>query len=200
MDIKDNKLLLLISIVAIILFAIVFSSNVSEVQDCGRSPRYMPNSSDARNYGARVVMHSAPTPILYRLILSPALLMIATVFGTYYFISRRLEEKLEKNMALISKLIDKNSPVTKENPEKVDNALVLKFFNANERKILETLIEKNGAALQSEISRMEGMNKLRTHRAIKEMERKGIIKTESHGKTNRVILAGNVKEILLKMK
>lgn len=206
MDIKNNRTLLVISAVAIIMFLIVFFSNVSEVQEYERASRARFNTSNSfginetsdntfRNEGRRT---SPPIPISYRLILSPALLMIAAIFATYYFISRRLEEKLEKNMNIISKLIDKNNSIPKESSGKMNNAIVLKFFNANERKILEALIEKNGAILQSEISRMDGMNKLKTHRTIKELERKGIIRTESHGKTNSILMADDVKEILLK--
>ncbi len=200
MDIKNRKWILMISAAAILMFLIVFFSNVAEVQEYERASRFRSNNSDC--FGSNDTIGNAgrhgtpPVPISYRLFLSPALLMIAAIFATYYFISRRLEDKLEKNMNILSKLIDKNNP--KESTEKVDNSTVLKFFNGSERKILEKLIENNGATLQSEISRMEGMNKLRTHRTLKDLERKEIIKIESHGKTNRIILSGDVKEILLK--
>ncbi|MBU4245762.1 MAG: winged helix-turn-helix transcriptional regulator [Nanoarchaeota archaeon] len=213
MNIKNNRTLLIISAVAIIMFLIVFFSNVFEVREYERAPRCKMNASDSfsMNFSMNDTFRNAGSrnsiPLSYRLLISPALLMIAAVLATYYFISRRLEEKLEKNMAIISKLIDKNNnsnnslskeSALKESTGKMDNAAVLKFFNSNERKILEELIEKNGSVLQSEISRMNGMNKLRTHRTLKDLERKGIIKTESHGKTNRVIMADDIKEILLK--
>ena len=68
----------------------------------------------------------------------------------------------------------------------------------SERKVVERLIEKKGDVLQSEISKMEGMNKLKTHRAVIDLERKGIIKRESYGKTHHITLSKDVKELILK--
>jgi uncharacterized membrane protein len=60
------------------------------------------------------------------------------------------------------------------------------------------MIRKDGEALQSEISRTEGMSKLKTHRTVSSLEKKGIIKRETFGKTYRIILENDVKEIILK--
>jgi uncharacterized membrane protein len=63
---------------------------------------------------------------------------------------------------------------------------------------LEKLIERKGEVLQSEISRAKGMTKLNTHRAVKDLKRKGVIEVQPYGKTNRIILAKEVKDIILK--
>ena len=60
---------------------------------------------------------------------------------------------------------------------------------------MKILIENNGKVLQAEINRIEGMTKLKTHRTVKDMERKGIIKRESFGKTNRIILSDDIKDL-----
>jgi uncharacterized membrane protein len=184
MIVKNRKWLLLVSISAIIAFMIVFFFNVYEMQDYENFSRFQ--------RGSRM----AAIPISYRMLLSPVLITIAAIFITYYFISRRLEEKLEKNMKIISKIISKNNHVPKKETDSRD--IVLKFLNAGERKVLEMLIERKDAVLQSEISRMDGMTKLKTHRAVKDLERKGIIKTESFGKTNRITLSKDIKEVMLK--
>ena len=72
------------------------------------------------------------------------------------------------------------------------------MLSSNERKVVEKIIENNGSVLQSEISRMENMTKLKTHRAVKELERKGVIKLEQYGKTNRIVLSDDIKEIISK--
>jgi predicted transcriptional regulator len=126
------------------------------------------------------------------------LLLLAIVPISYYFISRKLDEKLEKNLKIILKLINKENIVSETKSMKINNKeIIFKFLNLNERKVLEKLIEGKGTALQSEISLMEGMTKLKTHRAVKNLETKGIIKTESYGKTKRIILSEDIKDILL---
>ena len=73
---------------------------------------------------------------------------------------------------------------------------VLNFLNSNERKILERLLEHNGIATQSEISKMDKMTKLKTHRAVKSLEAKAIIKKEKYGKTNKLILNKEIENLL----
>lgn len=186
MNLKNRRWLLLISVMAIAVFMVILFFNISEIQDY---------ETFSRIRGAR--QPPVQIPFSYRMLLSPALLMVAAVFITYYLITRRLEEKLEKNMKIISKFVSKNSQAPKK--ERTDSRhIVLKFLNPGERKVMEMLIESKDALLQSEISRMDGMTKLKTHRAVRDLERKGIIRIESYGKTNRIILSKDIKEVLQK--
>ncbi|TRZ54591.1 hypothetical protein D4Q76_02150 [archaeon] len=186
MDVKNRKWLLLISVMATAMFLFVFFLNISEIRD------YESSSPLNAHQPVRI-------PIFYRLLLSPALLMIAAIFITYYLITRRLEEKLEKNMKIISRIVSKNNQTPKKEKKETDSRdIVLKFLNPGERKVLEMLIERKDAVLQSEISRMDGMTKLKTHRAVRDLERKGIIKIESFGKTNRIVLSKDIREVMFK--
>ncbi|MEM3061626.1 MAG: hypothetical protein QW265_04375 [Candidatus Bathyarchaeia archaeon] len=193
MDIRNRRLLLTISILAImgVLFVLLFSISETivftvpggpfiEIRAPWRLPRY-----------PGMIPHILLWPF-------SVLLLLAIVPISYYFISRKLDEKLEKNLKVILKLINKNNTLSDMKSMRIDNKnIILKFLSLNERKVLEKLIEREGIALQSEISLMDGMNKLKTHRAVKNLEIKGIIKTESYGKTNRIILSKDVKDILL---
>jgi len=133
----------------------------------------------------------------YVLWLSMILMIIVIVPISYYLISRRLENKLEKNMELLFKFIKKHN--NKNNPRrKIENGntpLILKFLKPDERKVVEMLIENKGKVSQSEITRMPGMTKLKTHRAIKELEFKGIIQIQKDGMTNKITLSNDVKEL-----
>ncbi|MFA5930681.1 MAG: winged helix-turn-helix transcriptional regulator [archaeon] len=122
------------------------------------------------------------------------ILIIAVIPISNYFSSKKMTEKLDKNMAVLSKIIDKK----RASPSKdfKDREVILRFLDFNERKILEKLFETNGSTTQSEISRMEDMTKLRAHRAVKDLELKGIIKTQPYGKTNRIFLTREIKELL----
>lgn len=184
-----NKKWLLVSIPAIIAFLIIFYFNIYEIEQT------IPMRTELRP-GPN--MMSMPISIQYRTWISPLLLIVAIVPISYYLISK----KLENNMKIILKLISKNginevnNIKTKGSTEISNKSTFLKLLNFNERKVLEKLIERKGEALQSEISRVEGMNKLKTHRAIRNLELKGVIKTEIYGKTNRILLSKDIKNML----
>jgi len=190
MIIEKRKWLLLVSVIAIIGFFVILFINVFETSET-LEPRVPPGPFESFRYRPMIPIYSLP--------LSSVLLTVAIVPLSYYFISKKLEEKLERNFNIISKLMKKNNSVSNNtSPEIDDKNIILKFLNPGERKVVEALIEKNGEILQSEISRMDGMTKLKTHRAVRDLERKGIIKRESHGKTHRIILANDIKDTILK--
>ena len=74
----------------------------------------------------------------------------------------------------------------------------MKFLNPDERIVLNKIIFKKGSCLQSEITRLKEMTKLRTHRAVKSLESKDIIVSEEQGKTNKLSLAKDIRDVLLK--
>lgn len=182
MNIKNKTFWLPISIIALIgIIFIIWQSlfTGTPMNGHGICPRMIPN---------------------YILWLSMILMVIVIVPISYYFVSKKLEEKMEKNLNAITKLVDHRikSGSRKENLKHNNNGSILKLLNLNEKKVVEKIIENNGSALQSEISRMESMNKLKAHRAVKELERKGIVKLEQYGKTNKIILAKDIKDVIQK--
>jgi DNA-binding MarR family transcriptional regulator len=192
---KSRKWILLISLLAIIGFLIIFLFSISEI------PEILIREQQIRRwYIPFIIGIRGPRPIpIHTLLISSILLIVAIIPISYYFVSQRLERKLEENMKVIFKFIKKNNSIPIKGLTKIDDKkIILKFLNPSERKVVERLIERKGNVLQSEISRMEGMTKLKAHRAVKDLERKGIIKTESYGKTNRIILSKDVKQLLLK--
>ena len=117
----------------------------------------------------------------------------------YVLISRNIKQQLEDKMRLISEIVDKNGKATNQNnSKKSTKSVFLKFLNYGENQVIKKLIENNGTILQSEISRMPNMGKVRSHRIISELKKKDIINLEKHGKTNRIYLTDDVKSILLK--
>ena len=185
MEIKKSKLLLPISLMAALAIILIVAYSIFQnftnpsLEGEGLCPRMVPN---------------------YLIGWSLILMVVIIVPISYYVISKRLEEKMEKNLSAITKMVEHKvkSDVKKENLQTNTNGSILKLLNSNEKKVVEKIIENKGSALQSEISRMEGMTKLKAHRAVKELERKGIVKLEQYGKTNRIILAKDIKEVILK--
>lgn len=184
MDIEKRKLLLLVSIIAVISSFVILYISIIETSEIKETIPIEP---------------FRPRIPIYNSLLSSVLLIVAIIPISYYFISKKFEEKLERKFDVITKLMKKNNSVSNKTPTEIDDKnIILKFLNLGERKIVETLIEKKGEVLQSEISRMEDMTKLKTHRAVRDLERKGIIRRESHGKTHRIILSKDIKDVILK--
>ena len=117
----------------------------------------------------------------------------------YILISRNVKKQLKDNMNLITEIVDKNGnkPENKDS-DKSSKILFLKFLNYGENQVIKKLIENNGTILQSEISRMSNMGKVRTHRIITELKKKEIITLEKYWKTNRINLTEDAKNVLLK--
>ena len=117
----------------------------------------------------------------------------------FILISRNVNKQLKDNMNLITEIVDKNGnkPENKDS-DKSSKILFLKFLNYGENQVIKKLIENNGTILQSEISRMSNMGKVRTHRIITELKKKEIITLEKYGKTNRINLTEDAKNVLLK--
>lgn len=117
----------------------------------------------------------------------------------YVLISRNIKKQLEDKMKLISEIVDKNGKTTiTENSNKTSKSVFLKFLNYGENQVIKKLIENDGTVLQSDISRMPNMGKVRAHRIVSDLKKKEIITLEQYGKTNRLYLAEDVKNILLK--
>ena len=183
MELRNIKLWLPISLLALV---VMMSIGYSEFQNF---------TNDQTTSRQAICTNMIPNYVWW---ISLILMIVIIVPISYYNVSKRLEEKMEKNLNVITKMVDHRikSGSKKENLKPNNNGSILKLFNLNEKRVIEKLIETKGSALQSEIGRMDGMTKLKVHRAVKELERKGIVKLEQYGKTNRIILAKDIKDIL----
>jgi len=81
---------------------------------------------------------------------------------------------------------------------KPNSEAILKLLSQEERKVVSKVAEEGGKALQSEISLLEGMGKVKSHRIIDRLERRGVLEKEQHGKTNLIRLSKELKEVLVK--
>jgi hypothetical protein len=157
-------------------------------------PRQIPQDRD--HFTGRFFQPLIPIYILYIAIIVTLLLVVPI---SHFLLSKKLEDKLEKNMEILFRVVDEGNAISlKNNKEKSEKEIILNLLDKNKRIILEKLIESGGSALQSEISRMKGMTTLKTHRALKDLEKKQIVEMESYGKTNKVTLNEDIRDILLK--
>ena len=109
----------------------------------------------------------------------PVLISIALAVGagTYYLMAGKVES-------------------TRKSAVKTGE-LVLKFLGPQERKVVDLLIKNKGKLYQSEISRTEGMTKLKSHRVIQKLSDRGVIQIQENGKTNIIRFNPEIEESLL---
>jgi hypothetical protein len=120
---------------------------------------------------------------------------------SYFLISKNMKQQMEKNVSLISQMVNQK-PVEKK-PSETDEMktqyqkILLKFLNYNENRVMKKLIDNGGSILQSEISRLPNMGKVKAHRTLNDMKSKGLLDLEPYGKTNKINLNSDVAKIFL---
>jgi len=66
---------------------------------------------------------------------------------------------------------------------------VLRVLSEDERKVIETLVEESGAMLQKDIRWKTGLSRVKTHRILFRLAKRGIVSSEKYYNTNRITLA-----------
>ena len=105
-------------------------------------------------------------------------IIIAIVGMIFYFMTedKKEEKPVEK--------IKKNTKIT------------LNFLSKDEKKIVEKIIEEGGKTGQYELSHLEGLSKVKVHRILQNLEKKGVIHKEKFGKVNKIALNKEIYETL----
>jgi uncharacterized membrane protein len=75
-------------------------------------------------------------------------------------------------------------------PPTSDNKLevALRLLDENERRVVEALVAEGGTMLQKDISINLGFSRVKTHRVVQSLLKRGLVATEEHYNTNRVTL------------
>ncbi len=66
---------------------------------------------------------------------------------------------------------------------------VLRVLNEDERKVIEILVAEGGTMLQKDIRWKTGLSRVKTHRILFRLAKRGIVSAEKHYNTNRITLA-----------
>ena len=124
------------------------------------------------------------------------IILIALVPLFYLLINIGLKKNHEETMKKLIKSLNENSIDNNKKTTPDCKTIFLNFLNYHEKQVIKKLIEQKGQVLQSDISRMNNMGKVKAHRAVKDLQRKGVINIEKYGNTNRIILNEEMKKIL----
>lgn len=108
------------------------------------------------------------------------LTFIAVVLGYYLIfpeISRESQETL-KPIEKISQIKQASSLDT-----------ILKVLREDERKVIETIVQASGTMLQKDIARTTGFSRVKTHRILYRLSKRGIVTAEKYYNTYQISLA-----------
>lgn len=114
--------------------------------------------------------------------LVPIFIIVGIVIGSlvFFFMSSRLENK-QRDIKNLS-------------------AVIVQFLGKDERLVVQKLLDNDGKVLQAELSRTEGLGKLKSHRIIQRLVDRQVVEVEKYGKTNIVRLSKGIKDALVARK
>jgi len=72
------------------------------------------------------------------------------------------------------------------------DAPLIRILTNDERRVVEYIINNGGEALQKDIARELRLSRLKTHRIISSLKKRGVVEVEPWGNTNRVKLVDEV--------
>ena len=97
--------------------------------------------------------------------------VIISIFAIFFIFRRQFLRQQEALMPLQEQMSKPAKKQENPTPEQYKN-MVTRMLSSDEKRIVKELINQNGAMLQSQISRMPNMGKVKAHRTVKRLERK----------------------------
>ncbi len=182
-DLENNRKIIL-GVGIIISFALVIISislYFNYQHDLRQESRLTPEAIEAMSIGEVkdfLEQRRSADPTFHSFYLIPFITFIGVLVGTmvYYIMS--------------------DKAIQREQSLKKNTKLILNFLTVQEKKVIETLMEKGGRVQQYELSHLPGLNKLKTHRILLNLEQKGVIRKEKLGKGNKIVLDKELYEVL----
>lgn len=74
-------------------------------------------------------------------------------------------------------------------PQEAQMDTALRLLEADERQVVTALIEAGGSMLQKEITWKSGFSRVKTHRILVRLLRRGVVTSEKYYNTNKITLA-----------
>ena len=107
------------------------------------------------------------------------LVIVVAVFGYALVFPELSKDKLEEKYSFV--------PTVEEGELALD--AVLRVLNNDERKVIETLVAEGGTMLQKDIRWKTGLSRVKTHRILFRLAKRGIVSAEKYYNTNKITLA-----------
>jgi len=107
------------------------------------------------------------------------LVIVVAVFGYALVFPELSKDKLEEKPSSV--------PTVEDGEPALD--AVLRVLNNDERKVIETLVAEGGTMLQKDIRWKTGLSRVKTHRILFRLAKRGIVSAEKYYNTNKITLA-----------
>jgi len=131
-------------------------------------------------FGGRGHGMGAEIPRSFWLVLFVAPLIVAVVVLGYTLIFPEFsEEKTERKPSSVP-AVEKGEPALDA---------VLRVLNDDEKKVIETLVAEGGTMLQKDIRWKTDLSRVKTHRILFRLAKRGIVSAEKYYNTNKIDLA-----------
>jgi len=131
-------------------------------------------------FGGRGHGMGAEIPRSFWLVLFVAPLVVAVVVLGYVLVFPEFsEDKAERKLP--------SAPAVKKGELALD--AVLRVLNDDEKKVIETLVAEGGMMLQKDIRWKTGLSRVKTHRILFRLAKRGIVSAEKYYNTNKIDLA-----------
>ena len=122
--------------------------------------------------------------LLYRLFL-PELKSIKMTEQLEEMVAKAVKESTEKNIDVKSKSVE--SKAVKPQEASIEIALLL--LESDEKQVVKVLVDAGGSILQKEISWKTGFSRVKTHRILVRLIRRGVVTSEKYYNTNKITLS-----------
>jgi preprotein translocase subunit YajC len=191
---KIRNVLLIISIIVLISFVSVFIYDTSNVERQKQENQRINQSALPPGSPAP----PRPEDQVLKVPLSTVLLSVGLILIAFYFAYNFLEKNFKRELSVITNIAKDDKITISSNAHDDVNKTIMNLLSPNERQIVKQLVENHGVCLQSDISKMNNIGKVKAHRYLQNLLKMGVVKIEPYGNTNKVSLSENVKKIFIK--
>jgi hypothetical protein len=189
---NKKNILLITSIIVLLSFVIISVYDFTNVERQRQENQRINQSIPGQPAPPR------PEDQVVKVPLSTVLLAIGLILIVFYFSYNFLQKQFQREISVISNIAtDSKEKNLSYSPDDV-NTTIMGLLNPHERQIVKQLVENHGVCLQSDISRMNNMGKVKAHRYLQNLSKMGVVKIEPYGNTNKISLSENVKKIFIK--
>lgn len=125
------------------------------------------------------------------------LILISLIPLVMLYSNIKVEKKLSESIEILSRFNDRRFNKKRISKPTLGRELLSRLLEPNEIMVVERLLKETKGIHQKEIVKMPGMNKLKAHRLVERLRKKGIVEVQKEGKTNLIKLNQHIKNLIM---